>query len=89
MRGSLHERKAAGAFAGKGWKASMIAHGALLAAVLVVPFLKGCATKKPKEELIFVEFTVAVPPAPAAEPEPAKPEPEPVAEPEPEPEPDP
>jgi TonB family protein len=64
----------------------LIVHGTLLFAVFVVPFLKGCATRKPKEELIFVEFTVAVPPSPAPAPEP---EPEPVAEPEPEPEPDP
>lgn len=88
MRGSLHDRKAVGAFSGRGWKTSLIVHGTLLFAVFVVPFLKGCATKKPKDELIFVEFTVAVPPAAAPEPEPAKPEPELVPEPEPEPEPD-
>lgn len=88
MRGSLHEKPRGGAFRGRAWKTSLILHGAVLAAVFIVPFLKGCATRKPPEELIFVEFTVAVPPA-AAEPEPAKPEPEPVAEPEPEPEPEP
>ena len=70
-------------------------HGAVLLAVAVLPLLKGCATKKPPEELIFVEFTVAVPPAPAeAEPEPEKveediPEPEPEPDPEPIPEPEP
>ncbi|MBR6021399.1 MAG: TonB family protein [Kiritimatiellae bacterium] len=79
----------------RGWKASLVLHGAVLLAVAVVPLLKGCATKKPPEELIFVEFTVAVPPAPAeSEPEPEKveediPEPEPESDPEPIPEPEP
>lgn len=64
--------------------ASLVLHGGVLLLALVLPLLaKGCAARKPNQKLMFVEFTVAVPPA-APEPpvtEPAPPDPAPVPEP--------
>ena len=61
------------------WKnslvASLVLHGGALLLVVVLPLLaKGCASRKPPKKLMFVEFTVAVPPA-APEPPPPAPEP--------------
>jgi TonB family protein len=66
-------------------KLSLALHGTALVLMLVVPLiLKACAAKKPNEKLMFVEFTVSIPPPPAPEvPEP------PTAEPPKPPEPDP
>lgn len=56
--------------------ASLAVHGAMLL-VMAVPLLgRGCTSRKPKQEPIFVEFTVALPPPPEAEPVP-EPAPEP------------
>ena len=56
---------------------SLVLHGGALLLMVVLPLLaKGCAARKPPQKLMFVEFTVAVPPA---APEPAPPEPEPPA----------
>jgi TonB family protein len=64
-------------------KISLALHGAALVLMLVIPLiLKGCAAKKPNEKLMFVEFTVSVPPPPAPDVvEPPKPEPPPPPEP--------
>ena len=58
-------------------KASLVLHGAVLALVLLVPgLLKACRRRKPPEKLMFVEFTVSIPPPPAPDsPEPPSPEP--------------
>lgn len=61
------------------WKKSLVAslvlHGGVLLLAVVLPLLaKGCAARKPPKKLMFVEFTVAVPPA-APEPPPPAPEP--------------
>ena len=56
---------------------SLILHGAVLALMLVLPWLlKACAANKPNEKLMFVEFTVSLPPPPA--PETPAPEPSPL-----------
>ena len=57
--------------------ASLVMHGGVLLLLLCSTFLgKGCASKKPNQKLMFVEFTVAVPPAaPESEPEPPAPQP--------------
>ena len=47
---------------------SLVLHGAIFALLLVLPwFLEACALKKPVEKLMFVEFTVSVPPPSAPE----------------------
>ncbi len=63
----------------KSFKVSLAVHGILLLAILVVPWiLQACQRNKPAEKLMFVEFTVSVPPPPAPEtPEPPTPVPEP------------
>ncbi len=62
-------------------KFSLALHGGVLFLMLVLPWLtKGCASKRPNEKLMFVEFTVSIPPPPAPEitkPEMTKPEVEP------------
>jgi TonB family protein len=64
-------------FQRQSFKISLALHGAALVLMLVVPLiLKACAAKKPNEKLMFVEFTVSVPPPPAPDvPEPPKLEP--------------
>lgn len=75
--------RAAGAF-----RISLAVHAALLLALFLGPlFLRGCPRRE-KETLMFVEFTVSLPPPPS-EPTPEPPTPEPAPEPEPEPDPDP
>lgn len=58
-------------------KISLALHGAVLVLILTVPWiLRACDRKKPNEKLMFVEFTVSIPPPPAPDtPEPLKPEP--------------
>jgi TonB family protein len=63
-------------------KISLALHGAALVLMLVFPlFLKACNRNKPNEKLMFVEFTVSIPPPPAPDTpappqlEPPKPEP--------------
>jgi TonB family protein len=58
-------------------KISLTLHGIVLVLMLVMPWvLKACERKKPNEKLMFVEFTVSIPPPPAPDvPEPPKPEP--------------
>ena len=69
-----------------GLVASLALHGGVVLLVVLLPLLaKGCAARKPPKKLMFVEFTVAVPPAapdpaPPA-PEPPKPDPDPIPEP--------
>ena len=47
-------------------KFSLALHGGVLLLMFVVPFItKGCARKRPNEKLMFVEFTVSIPPPPA------------------------
>ena len=65
-------------------KFSLALHGTALVLMLTIPWiLKACAAKKPNEKLMFVEFTVSIPPPPAPDPteapkpEPPKPEPSP------------
>ena len=60
-------------------KFSLALHGAALVLMLALPWIfKACAAKKPNEKLMFVEFTVSIPPPPAPDtPEPPKPEPPP------------
>lgn len=74
------------------WKVSVCAHVAVVLVLLLAPlFAKGCARPKEAEDLMFVEFTVSVPPpaqeAPPEEPKPEEKAPEPEPEPPPEPEP--
>lgn len=61
---------------------SLALHGAAFLAMLALPWiLKACDRHRPNEKLMFVEFTVSIPPPPAPEtptpptPEPPKPEP--------------
>ncbi len=64
--------------------ASLVLHGGVLLLAVGLPLLaKGCAARKPNKKLMFVEFTVAVPPAEPDPPatEPAPPDPAPVPEP--------
>ncbi len=58
-------------------KFSLALHGTALALMLALPWvLKACERKRPNEKLMFVEFTVSIPPSPAPDvPEPNKPEP--------------
>jgi colicin import membrane protein len=63
-------------------KASLVLHGAAFLLLLIVPWLlKACRAKRPPEKLMFVEFTVSIPPPPAPDvptppaPEPPKPAP--------------
>ena len=62
-------------------KFSLALHGTALVLMLVVPLgFRACNRHKPNEKLMFVEFTVSMPPPPApdiATPEPPKPEPSP------------
>ncbi len=75
--------RAAGAF-----RISLAVHAVLLLALFIGPLLlRGCPRRE-KENLMFVEFTVSLPPPPS-EPTPEPPTPEPAPEPEPEPDPDP
>jgi protein TonB len=74
------------------WKVSVCAHVAVVLVLLLAPLVaKGCARPKEAEALMFVEFTVSVPPpaqeAPPEEPKPEEKVPEPEPEPPPEPEP--
>jgi TonB family protein len=64
-------------FQRQSFKISLALHGTAVVLMLVVPLiLKSCAAKKPNEKLMFVEFTVSIPPPPAPDvPEPPKPEP--------------
>ncbi len=63
-------------------KASLVLHGAVLVFVLTVPWiLKACRARRPPEKLMYVEFTVSLPPPAAPDapeapvvPEPPKPE---------------
>lgn len=59
------------------FKISLALHGGALVAMLALPWiLKDCDRKKPNEKLMFVEFTVSIPPPPAPDtPEPPSPEP--------------
>ncbi len=64
----------------RSFKLSLVLHGAVLVLMLVLPwFLRACDRHRPNEKLMFVEFTVSIPPPPAPEapdqPEPPKPEP--------------
>ena len=58
-------------------KLSLALHGTALVLMLTVPWvLRACERHRPNEKLMFVDFTVSVPPPPAPEtPEPPKPEP--------------
>lgn len=63
-------------------KISLVLHGSALALMLLLPWiLKACDRNRPNEKLMFVEFTVSLPPPPAPDsteppkPEPPKPEP--------------
>lgn len=57
-------------------KVSLGLHGVALVLMLTIPWiLKGCRARRPPEQLMFVEFTVSVPPP--ADPDPAPPSPEP------------
>lgn len=64
-------------------KASLVLHGAAFLLLLIVPWLlKACRAKRPPEKLMFVEFTVSIPPPAAPDspeapsvPEPPKPAP--------------
>ena len=62
-----------------GLRVSLVLHGIALVLMLVLPWiLRACERRRPNEKLMFVEFTVSVPPPPAPEaptPEPPKPEP--------------
>ncbi|MBR4190030.1 MAG: TonB C-terminal domain-containing protein [Kiritimatiellae bacterium] len=60
--------------------ASLVLHGLLAALLLGTTLMgKGCTSKKPNPKLMFVEFTVAVPPAEPEPPAPQPPEPAPPA----------
>jgi TonB family protein len=61
----------------RSFKISLLLHGGVLILMLVVPWiLRACEQRKPNPKLMFVEFTVSLPPPPAPEtPEPPKPEP--------------
>lgn len=58
-------------------KVSLALHGIVLVAILAAPWIVGLIRRnRPNEKLMFVEFTVSLPPPPAPEtPEPPKPEP--------------
>lgn len=65
----------------KSLRVSLTLHGLLLLLVMVIPWiLQACQRRRPNERLMYVEFTVAIPPAPppqADDPAPAPPKPEP------------
>lgn len=72
----------------RAFRLSLATHAVLLLALFLGPLLlRGCPRRE-KETLMFVEFTVSLPPPPS-EPTPEPPTPEPAPEPEPEPDPDP
>ena len=58
-------------------KISLVLHGAALALMLLLPWiLRTCDRHRPNEKLMFVEFTVSIPPPPEPDtPEPPKLEP--------------
>ena len=63
-------------------KLSLALHGTALVLMLVLPWLfRACERRRPNEKLVFVDFTVSIPPPPAPDtpeppaPEPPKPEP--------------
>lgn len=63
-------------------KLSLVLHGSALVLLLILPWIfKACDRHRPNEKLMFVEFTVSIPPPPAPDtpepptPEPPKPEP--------------
>ena len=62
-----------------GLRVSLVLHGIALLLLLVLPWMfRACDRKRPNEKLMFVEFTVSVPPPSAPDalaPEPPKPEP--------------
>ena len=62
-----------------GLRVSLVLHGISLLLMLVLPWIfRACERRRPNEKLMFVEFTVSIPPPPAPEtptPEPPKPEP--------------
>ena len=62
-----------------GLRVSLVLHGIALVLMLVLPWIfRACERRRPNEKLMFVEFTVSVPPPPAPEapsPDPPKPEP--------------
>lgn len=62
-----------------GLRVSLVLHGIALILLLALPWLfRACDRRRPNEKLMFVEFTVSVPPPPVPEvptPEPPKPEP--------------
>jgi TonB family protein len=62
-----------------GLRTSLVLHGIALVLMLVLPWLlRACDRKRPNEKLMFVEFTVSVPPPPAPDvPTPEVPKPEP------------
>ena len=64
-------------------KVSLGLHGVALVLLLVIPWLlKGCRARRPPEQLMFVEFTVSLPPPAEPDPAPAKPaDPVPIPEP--------
>ena len=61
----------------KSLKLSLALHGSALVLMVAMPWVvKGCARNKPNEKLMFVEFTVSIPPPPAPDvPESPAPEP--------------
>lgn len=90
LRGLGPKQEAPGAR--QAWKVSVCAHVAVVLVLILAPlFAKGCARPKEAEEMMFVDFTVSVPPpaqeAPPEEPKPEEKAPEPEPEPPPEPEP--
>ena len=68
-------------FQRKSLRLSLALHGSALVLMLVLPWIfRACARNRPNEKLMFVEFTVSVPPPPAPAdpaPVPEPPEPEP------------
>ena len=68
-------------FQRKSLRLSLALHGSALVLMLVLPWIfRTCARNRPNEKLMFVEFTVSVPPPPAPAdpaPVPEPPEPEP------------
>lgn len=78
----------------KAFKVSIIAHGVLLALILLVPLVGRCSKPKKQEQIMMVEMVApAAPPAPVQapppKPEPPKPKPPEPKPPEPKPEPPP
>lgn len=67
-------------FQRKSFKVSLVLHGAALVLMLGMPWMfRACDRKKPNEKLMFVEFTVSIPPPPAPDvPTAELPQPEPI-----------